>query len=320
MTLTAGIHDGVPEHIYHSDPAPVPSLSRSIARKLIESSPAHAYATHPRLGGGLPTGPSASDDAMDVWTAAHSLFLEGSDIVVHIPFDSYRTNAAKEMRDIALANGKVPLKTAQYDAARRVVESLERFRHRTGLFTDGKPEQTLVWDEGDHYGRCRIDWLPDDPSAPLLDMKSTGGLATIETWGRRAFEFGADIQASMYPRGCEFLRGEPPDGMLFVVVETNPPYGIRVFGLDPIAVEVGDAKAAAARALWVQCMKQHLGREMAGQDTAAAWPGYAQETEWILPPPWVVRQWEAAKVGGYGRAVEDTAFIERMIAAGQWGG
>lgn len=303
-----GIYD-LPELVYHSDPvAPAPSLSRSIGKLLLEASPAHAYAQHPRLGGSAPTGPAGGDEDMDVGTAAHSLFLEGTDLAVLSPYDAYRSNDAKAWRAAAVVEGKIPLKMRAYDGAMRVVDRLLQFRERTGLFIAGKPEQTVIWDEGDHWARCRIDWLPDDPAAPLLDLKTTGSLATAGGWGRTAFQFGADLQAAMYPRGVEFVRGEAPDGMLFVVVETHPPYGIRVFGMDPVAIEVGQAKAAAARAVWVQCL------------AAGAWPSYPPEVEWIFPPPWIVRQWEEAKVGGIGRATEDPKLIERMIAAGNMGG
>jgi PDDEXK-like domain of unknown function (DUF3799) len=303
-----GIFD-MPDLVYHSDPVvAAPSLSRSVAKVLIEASPAHAFAVHPRLGGDPPKGWSAGDEDMDVGSAAHALFLEGEDKIVHVPFDTYHTKIAKEMRDEAYADGKIPLKTKARDAALRVTEVLENFRAKTGLFTKGKPEQTLIWNEGDLWCRARIDWLPDDPAAPLLDLKTTGGLATVATWGRQCFAFGADMQGSMYPRGCEFLRGEAPDGVLFVVIETKRPHGIRVFGLDPIAIEIGHAKAAAARAVWTQCL------------AAKQWPSYPPITEWILPPPWVVHQWEETKIGGVGRATEDTAFIEKMIRLGSWGG
>ena len=298
----------IPASVYHADPvAAAPSLSRSIAKQLIQASPAHAYVAHPRLGGQQQSA-ATSDDAMDIGSAVHSGFLDGEDIIVHVPFKTFQSNAAKEMRDDALQQGKIPLKTKDRDKALRIIEALETFRTQTGLFTKGKPEQSLIWDEGDHWARCRVDWLPDDPAAPLLDLKTTEGLATLQAWSRRCFDVGADIQASMYGRGCEFIRGEPPEGMLFVVVEQNLPHGIRVFGLDPVSLEMGAARAAAARAVWVQCMR------------ANSWPGYARETEWVLPPPWIVRGWEESKSGGFARAVEDTAFIERMIAAGQWGG
>lgn len=235
------------------------------------------------------------------------MFLQGVSKIAAIPYKDYKSNAAKEARDEALREGKIPLKPKQASAALSVVEALEDFRTRTGLFKNGKPEQTLVWNEGDHWARARIDWLPDDPGSPLLDLKTTGGLATAAAWGRQCFAFGADIQAAMYPRGCEFVRGEAPDGLLFCVVETVAPFAIRVFGLDPIALEVGAAKAQAARAAWVQCVE------------AGKWPSYPQEIEWILPPPWIVRQWETTRIGGIGRAVTDPELVRRMVATGGFG-
>lgn len=303
---TPGIYS-MPELLYHADPVVQPSLSRSIAKRLIEASPAHAYAEHPRLGGTPPTHLGSSTPEMDVGSAAHAMFLEGRDIVELIPFHSYQSNAAKEARDIALTAGRIPLKPTQYDHAMRILGALQTFRENTGMFREGKPEQTAIWDEGDHWARCRIDWLPDDPALPLLDLKTTGVLATAAVWGKQCFQFGADIQASMYPRGLEFVRGEPPDGMLFVVVEATPPYAIRVFALDPIAVEVGNAKAAAARALWVAGMK------------TGHWPSYPPEIEWIYPPPWIVSQWETARIG-IDRARENPELIAHMVRAGNLGG
>ena len=49
MTLPAGLHLGVIEAEYHADPAPEPSLSRSLAHTLLTRSPRHAWQAHPRL-------------------------------------------------------------------------------------------------------------------------------------------------------------------------------------------------------------------------------------------------------------------------------
>jgi len=315
-----GIYD-LPALDYHGDPCPSPSLSRSAAVTLLDASPAHAYAQHPRLGGKPPTELRSGGEGMDIGTAVHAAFLEGGAArIEHCPFDDWRTTAAKEMRDASLAAGRIPLKTSAYEGAMRSIEALEAWRKRSGLFTAGKPEQSVIWEEDGLWCRARVDWLPDDAELPLLDLKTTGGLATPRTWGRNAWEHGLDIQASMYPRGVEFVRGEPPDGVLFVVVETSAPFAVRVFGLDPVGVEVGHARAEAARAVWRQCLAEQARLLAEGRSPVPAWPGYPSEIEWIFPPPWIVQQWEVTRAGGIGRAALDPALIERMVKAGNMGG
>lgn len=44
-----GLYLGVPEAEYHADPCPEPSLSSTIAKTLLASSPLHAAVRHPRL-------------------------------------------------------------------------------------------------------------------------------------------------------------------------------------------------------------------------------------------------------------------------------
>src|SRR5689334_1305868 len=107
----------MPELAYHADPAPLPSLSRSIAKRLLDASPAHAAAEHPRLSGKVPTSLASGDEAMDVGSAVHSAFLRSDEDVIRLlPFEDLRTKAAKEARDTAIAHGKIPLKAKAYDA------------------------------------------------------------------------------------------------------------------------------------------------------------------------------------------------------------
>jgi hypothetical protein len=172
------------------------------------------------------------------------------------------------------------LKRHKYDRTMRVLEALETFRAKTGAFTAGQPEQTLIWREGECWSRAMIDWLPDDPSAALWDLKTTGSHATESGWGRGAFDRGYDIQAAHYARGAELLRGEAPGDMHFAVIETSPPYAIRVFRLSPPALDIGAAKAAEARALWAECIG------------SGEWPAYPLDPAYIDPPAWVLRDWE----------------------------
>ena len=67
--LSPGLHHAIPAKDYHADCCPVPSLSSSIARKLINESPAHAYLAHPKLG----KGPNESTNSLSLGSLVHSL-------------------------------------------------------------------------------------------------------------------------------------------------------------------------------------------------------------------------------------------------------
>lgn len=301
---------------YHADPVSVPSLSRSIALLLCDLSPAHAAVAHPRLlGSGLedPDEAVIATDAKedrDVGTASHAIFLRGENIIEKIPFDTYQTKAAKQLRDDALAAGRIPLKQSKYDDVMRLVDVLEQMRARTGFFTAGKPEQTLVWQVGGVWCRCMVDWLPDDPSAPLLDLKTTGGRARSTTWARGAFDKGYDLQATLYTEGAAEVRDGEVCPMQFIVAETKPPFGIRRFELSPEALDVGLQRLTYARGLWSRCL------------TEKNWPSYALDPEWIEAPIYVLREWDwkmRQPTWEQKNAIREAA-TQRIIDAKQWGG
>jgi hypothetical protein len=128
---------------YHADPCPAPSLTASIANILINESPAHARAAHPRLN---PNFVRAEESRFELGTVLHQLILEGIDNAHVVHADSWRTAAAKEARDEARAHGRVPLLAAQYDEAKRAVDAAqEQIRSHSahpGLFRPAKRENT----------------------------------------------------------------------------------------------------------------------------------------------------------------------------------
>lgn len=275
-----GIFDGIKEADYHRDPCPVPSLSRSVLAKLLSLTPSHAHAIHPRLGGRAAVDRGTEDDAADFGTAAHSSFLQGRSDIVLAPFRDWRTKKAKEMRQQAYADGKIALLQTSYGRAMRLIDVLEHYRARTGAFCRGKAEQTLVWTEGQVWCRARVDWLPDDPSEPLRDLKTTAGFATLNAWTRVAYEKRADLQDVFYGRGAETLRGEDPTPMIFTVVEQKPPFGIREFQMTPIARDLARDDVLVGTSLWENCLAMGL------------WPSYPAEPEYIWPPTYWMRERE----------------------------
>lgn len=278
VTGLTGLRD-IPATAYHADEiADRPTLSKSILHTLIERSPAHARAAHPKLN---PELERVDDEKFDLGTAAHALFLEGDAGVQVVQANDWRTAAAKEQRDLARADGRIPMLAKHYDDVCQMVAALREQcdEHPAGpFFRDGTAERTLVWD--DEYGvlcRARLDWLRDDLAA-IDDLKTTRASANPEQWSRSMFGFGADLQVAFYLRGCEKVLGCRPD-FRFVVVETVSPFALSVVSLVPDALALAEKKVSYALKVWAMCLRNDV------------WPGYAPRVAFAEAPPWLEAQW-----------------------------
>lgn len=273
MALKPGIHT-LPAADYHADKiGDRPSLSRSIAHKLLAQSPLHAWHAHPRLN---PEHVEQASGTLDNGTAAHTLMFEGVEAVI-VEADSWRTNAAKEARDQARREGRVPLLAHQAIAVREMVDAvtaqLDALDISPRPFTKGQAEQTLIWEEKGVLCRARPDWLRDDGTY-TDDLKTTGGSADPHEWARnKIWADGLDLQAAMVRRGVKALTGHAVDWR-FVVVENKPPHALSVISLAPDALALADRKLDRALEIWKRCLD------------ADEWPGYPPRIAFAELPPW----------------------------------
>lgn len=265
---------------YHADTVGDQStLSASIAKILLNASPLHAWTEHPKLN---PNFARVEDDKFSVGNVAHAVLLEGRNIVHVVEgFDDWRKDAAKEERDEARANGLTPLLAAQWaevaamcDAFRVQLASLDV---SPPPFTNGKPEQTVVWEDEGVLCRVRPDWLHDSYKA-VDDLKTTSRSANPDLFERTLFNLGYDIQAAMYMRGIRAVTGVDTE-FRFVVVETSPPYAVSVHGILPAALELANDKVTWAIRKWRDCL------------AADRWPGYPSRVCWHEAPGWSEAQW-----------------------------
>lgn len=281
LRLNEGIHLNVPEAAYHADPCPEPSLSSGIARLLLRS-PLHAMHAHPRFNlAHEDDGSGAADDG----TILHKMVLgRGSDVAV-IDADDWRTKAAKEARDAAREAGRVPVLAGRYGeleaAADAIHDAIATLPALAAMGGDGQPEATMIWREPKFSGawcRARVDWLPDAPTAPLFDIKTTKLSADPREWQRRIVTTYC-MQASWYLRGARALGRRPAD-FVFLVAECDPPHGIATMACAPSLLAYADAECERALAIWERCMK------------AGTWPGYPPHTAYVEAPPWLLMQQE----------------------------
>lgn len=287
---------------YHADPCPEPSLSSSIAKLLLDRSPLHAWTAHPWLN---PDFKRETSRQFDLGAVAHAIMLGSGDVFVVIDAADYRTKAAQEARAAAYAAGLIPVLPDQLARVEAMVRAarrqLEAHEDAAGVFRSGTPESTLVWQEGDTWCRCRLDWRPD-PLEPrhacFDDYKTTAASAEPNAWSRQLFSLGYDIQAAFYARGIEKILGTAEPIFRFVVQEVEPPYALSVISLPPHAVEIAAERVAEAIDIWRTCLR------------TGNWPGYPTRTAWVEPPGWYLAAWEERKA----RMQPERSRVETAIA------
>jgi hypothetical protein len=293
----------IPLAEYLADPAPAPSLSAGIANTLLERSPWHAWNEHPRLGKRPGEPPEYRRDAAIGTVFSHAFLGAGGSYRV-IDCADFRSNAAKDARDEALALGITPIKARDFEVVETMVLAAKKQldAHEIGDFRKipGKAEQTLLWLEGKVWCRIGIDWMPDDLLAHLyiVNVKTTVN-AHPDVYVRRVFGTGYDLSAAHYTRGVLKVFGVEVSER-FVVVETKPPYALSVIDLSPGALFMAEKRRAAAVQLWGECLARD------------SFPGYPARVATIDMPPYLeTRQTDRELAGHY-----DTTMLDNLIEMG----
>ena len=236
------------------------ALSSGRAHRVLSQSPAHAkYAER------------EENAKMDFGSLAHKLLLENTeDGLCIVEADDWRTKAAKELRDAARAEGKIPVLSKQMPAVRLMAKVAREFVAQSeiaGVFDIGAPEQTIVWQEGDILCKARPDWLNDET---ILHYKTTEGSASPATFIRnQLFPMGYDMAAMFYERGLHSARQS-----VFLVQEAYEPYACSLIALDPAAAEIAAEKVDRAIGIWQECLK------------TGVYPAYVPRIHYAEPMPW----------------------------------
>lgn len=275
-----GVYD-LDEVSYHADPCPEPSLSSSIGKITIGQTPLHAWTAHPRLN---PEPEKEESERFDIGSAAHSLVLHDPQKFEVIDASDWRTKAAKEQREAARAAKKIPLLNEQWVRVHAMAHAariqLDQHEEARDAFTNGVPEQTLIWKEGNIWCRARLDWLPNAGSI-YDDYKSTAATADPESFSRIMFNLGYDFQAAFYTRGIRKLGLCKDPTFRFIVQEVTAPHALAAISLMPSAIELAQYKVQRAIDIWKTCLE------------SGEWPGYAPKTYYVEAPMWHEQQFMA---------------------------
>ena len=264
---------------YHADEIDDrPSLSASIACIICSKSPAHAQAAHPKLN---PDFEQETSDAFDLGTVAHSLLLEGESRVELILADNWTTKLAREQRTEAREAGLIPLLQKDADRVFAMVEAarvqLGAHEAQPALLTDGKPEQSLVWEDNGVLCRARLDWLRDDHAA--IDDYKTSQSANPDWFARKGiYDHGYDVKAAFYLRAVKAVTGVDAE-FRWIVQEKKPPYALSVVSPGADVLALAAEKVSYAIDLWRGCLEND------------AWPAYTTRVAYAELPGWEETRW-----------------------------
>jgi PDDEXK-like uncharacterized protein DUF3799 len=290
------------EDIYHADPCPTPSASRSFLLSMVRDSAQHAMLGHPRLN---PDFRPDNNKDFDFGSAAHDYILRGGDKVAILDFDSYRTKDAKAEREAALKLGKLPILKEKFQTVKDMAESARvqismLNKHNNGL-TDGNPEVGIFWKEKNGmWCRAMPDWITNDG---WLDDYKTTNVSGPRQWMETAMlDSGNHLQAYMALRGYHAVTGKNAKGFRFFVQEVSEPYALYCVILDNTMLEIGEAEFELGMDMFEWCMRNN------------EWPGYSREPYVAMPSFRANRAFEDAKAQRLALGLRDDIWRGREAA------
>lgn len=234
-------------------------------------SPAHYRAQRKAWGEQEPS------KALRIGQAVHIMTLEPEKEASHVPVApvvNKRTKVGKAEWEAwcdDLHEDAVVLDRNERWVARSAADAILNHRglQRSELLT-GIPERTIIWNEHGVPAKARPDMIAERGFWP--DIKTT---EDASDFARSAAKYGYARQAAWLQMAAA-AAGLECHGVVFVVVEKSPPFGVRIVQFDSTALIQGEREIFRALDTYRRCLE------------ADAWPSYDIQLETISLPLWAV--------------------------------
>lgn len=228
--------------------------------------------------------PQPPKKEFDLGHAAHLLVLgEGPELEV-IDFPDWKKTAARELRDLAYDEGKVPLLTKDHDMVQAMAAAIRQHPIAGGLFTPGSgiAERSIFFTDPATGIRCRVrpDWVKQVGGMNLcVDYKTCADanpLAVSRAIRDRAYH----QQDPLYIDGIDAaMPADEGTRFIFVFQSKTAPYLITVRELDQQSRDIGRARNDRALRIYADCMATGEWPD---------WTGPVTEIPTISMPTWDV--------------------------------
>jgi len=267
----------------------IPRLSPSIAHKLTAVSPLQAWASH-RLLGNFRKPPTTAQLDGRMWHAAvlegAGASAEGDDLCI-IDVDDFKTKAARELRDEAIANGQVPVVRARYDLLAPAAERIRIALAHKDVPLAGAVERRIEWSERtekgaevlcsavlDHVDGYRIDDLKTGPSATPRTQAGILISRSHSILQDAAYRSALAAEDDLDPERIDFV---------YAFAQTEEPFSVTPVRMSGTFREVSHLRWRRAVETWHECLSKGTDRKY--------WPDATEDGIGVVDAPgWLMSQ------------------------------
>lgn len=238
-----GIYPDLPMSVYLSWDA----VSAGMLKTLTDRSPLHADADRR-------TDSDSKDTAATIrGTAIHYAILQPSDFEVRygrLPEGDGRAAHVREAKVALAAEGRIGLPGSVWDAARALRERAWKHAQVRAVLEQAECELSVVWDRDGLACKCRPDVLAREAET-IVDLKTCED-ASKAAFARTVRRYRYDRSAPWYLDGLN-AAGVPVRFWLMLAAESEPPYALALYSLEPEVInrrrEENDVALRAWRAV-----------------------------------------------------------------------
>jgi hypothetical protein len=163
--------------------------------------------------------------------------------VVYNPFPDFRTKAAQELRDNALADGKIVVSAKEREQVEIAVDKVMKHPIAGEVVRNSRKQVVLLNKIKTVQFKSLVDLVPTNEPC-LYDFKTTAGLSQRGI-AKAIDDFGYHIQAAIYLKMWNLCNPDDQRHRFrFIWQSSEPPYEIAITELPAFDIDAGEQWAA----------------------------------------------------------------------------
>jgi len=141
----------------------------------------------------------------------------------------------------------------QFEKIQAISKTLKSNTLASAMLAKGERESSFFWKDPETHMlcKCRPDCFRDDGF--IIEIKTTSDASKFE---RQAVDFRYHVQAAWYEWGVKEVTKKDYK-MIFIIIETNEPYGIRLCQFDNEAISLGWEDARKNVRTYAKCIDKN---------------------------------------------------------------